>query len=241
MKKIIAILLSILFGMILSMILVMKLMPEMMFSEVKSKFGFQKTIQLLKKHSKKYQWTIPISHNLQKDYIRNGIKDMSKIEILYFCNAEGGYEILKKDSEKKKSPLMPMGVSVYEKSDGSVYVSAINLSIMSKMMSGKTKEVMEKGGENLNKTFSHIMMESDKEIQSSSPIALFIIIPILLILLISLLIYYYRVMIRNIILMMKENANGTLTTFAFLSLIPFPIFLILGLLILYIWDKYNKS
>lgn len=42
-----------------------------------------------------------------------GLSDMTRVKILYLCNPEGGYEILKSDDFKAMSVMMPMPVSVY--------------------------------------------------------------------------------------------------------------------------------
>ncbi|OOZ50969.1 hypothetical protein BOW40_08745 [Solemya velum gill symbiont] len=69
---------------------------------------------------------------------------------------------------------------------------------------------------------------------------LHIIIPILLVL-IGLIIVYLVFMVRAIIDMLRYDVNSVLITFSFLALIPFPLFIILGVMILIIWHHHKKD
>jgi hypothetical protein len=53
--------------------------------------------------------------------------------------------------------MMPMPVSVYEKNDGSVGISSMNLAMMSGMYTGVVKEVLEKGAEDFEKSLEGII------------------------------------------------------------------------------------
>ena len=66
------------------------------------------------------------------------------------------------------------------------------------------------------------------------------VLPVLLGL-ILLLIGYLVLMVRAIIQMLKYKAHSVLLTFAFLSLIPFPLIVIMGVMILIIWHYHKKD
>lgn len=121
------------------------LMQKMMFKTYKSNLGFEETVQTLEKNGEANGWDVEGVRDLQKTYIKAGLKDMSKVKILYFCNPEGGYAILKNDDNKPMSVMMPMPVSVYEKTDGTVEIAAMNLGMMGDMFSGVVKEVLING------------------------------------------------------------------------------------------------
>jgi hypothetical protein len=55
------------------------------------------------------------------------------------------------------SVMMPMGVSVYEKKDGSVEVAAMNIGMMGGMFSGEAKEVFTDSGERLEASLDGII------------------------------------------------------------------------------------
>jgi hypothetical protein len=64
-------------------------------------------------------------------------------------------------------------------------------------------------------------------------------IPILLVL-IGVVVVYLVLMVRAIIDMLRYDVPGVFLTFAFLALIPFPLILIMGIMVLIIWH-YHKG
>ena len=133
------------------------LMQKMMFKTYKSRFGFDETVDKLNENALKNGWTIPDVRNLQQEYIDSGIKEMTRLKVLYFCNSQGGYSIIQNDEKKAMSVMMPMGVSVYEKKDGSVEIAAMNIGMMGGMFSGEAKEVLADGGERLEASLKEII------------------------------------------------------------------------------------
>ncbi|MDA2938752.1 hypothetical protein MYX75_10885 [Acidobacteria bacterium AH-259-A15] len=57
----------------------------------------------------------------------------------------------------------------------------------------------------------------------------------------GLLVLYYVLLARAVLEMLRRDANMVLMTFSFLALIPLPPFLILGILIIIIWNIHNRS
>ena len=144
-------------GLIIMAFMVKVMMPNMMFATYKSKLNFDETVSSLEESAKKNGWTIPDIRNLQQDYKKEGLEDMTKVKILYFCNSQGGYNILKNDDYKKMSVMMPMGVSVYETNDGQVKIAAMNIGFMSMMFSGTVKKVLQEGGGNFRNSVENII------------------------------------------------------------------------------------
>jgi len=73
-----------------------------------------------------------------------------------------------------------------------------------------------------------------------SSVDLSVLIPILL-LLIALVAVYLVLMVRAVIDMLRYDVHGVLLTFAFLALIPFPLILIMGIMVLIIWHYHKKD
>lgn len=67
-----------------------------------------------------------------------------------------------------------------------------------------------------------------------------IAIPILLVV-IAVVVVYLVLMGRAIIDMLRYDVHGVFLTFAFLALIPFPIILIMGIMVLIIWHYHKKD
>ncbi len=86
---------------------------------------------------------------------------MTRLKIIYFCNPHGGYRILKDDVDKPMSVIMPAGASVYEVTDGRVYVAGINFERMSGMFGGTAKEVLKEAAGNYARTLQDIAEESE--------------------------------------------------------------------------------
>jgi len=148
---------GLLLGLIIMAFMVKVMMPNMMFATYKSKLDFDETVSSLENSAKKNGWTIPEIRDLQQDYIKEGLEDMTKVKILYFCNSQGGYNILKDDDYKKMSVMMPMGVSVYETNDGQVRIAAMNIGFMSMMFSSTVKKVLQDGGGRFKNSVENIV------------------------------------------------------------------------------------
>jgi uncharacterized protein (DUF302 family) len=133
------------------------LMQQMMFKVYKSKLGFDETVSAVTEAAPRNGWQFPDIRDLQKEYQEAGLSEMTKVKIVYFCNPQGGYDILKDDSNKSMSVMMPMGVSIYETSDGRVEIAAMNLGMMSGMFSGAVQEVLSNGATNLEKTLQGVV------------------------------------------------------------------------------------
>ena len=63
----------------------------------------------------------------------------------------------------------------------------------------------------------------------------------ILVALIGAVIAYLVLMVRAIIDMLRYDVHGVLLTFAFLALIPFPLILIMGIMVLIIWHYHKRD
>jgi len=134
------------------------LMAEMMFRVDTSNLGFGETVSSLTESASENGWIIPDTRDIQQEYHKANLTDMTRCTILYFCNPPGGYRILtSSDKNKAMSVMMPLGVSVYETTDGQVEIAAMNLRLMSHFFSGVIKEVLKDGGERYQKSLEGIV------------------------------------------------------------------------------------
>lgn len=67
-----------------------------------------------------------------------------------------------------------------------------------------------------------------------------VVIPILLVLL-GVVVVYLVLLVRAIIGMLRYDVHGVLLTFAFLALIPFPLILVMGIMVLIIWHYHKRD
>ena len=133
------------------------IMQNMMFKTYKSTLNFDDTVTALEKSAPENGWTIPDIRDLQQEYFNAGLAEMTKLKTLYFCMAQDGYKILQDDNNKAMSVMMPTGVSVYETSEGTVNIAAMNFEMMNGMFPGVVGEVLNNAAKNLESTFSGII------------------------------------------------------------------------------------
>jgi uncharacterized protein (DUF302 family) len=133
------------------------LMQQMMLKVYKSKLGFDETVSAVAEAAPGNGWQVPDIRDLQKEFQEAGLSDTAKVKIVYFCHPQKGCDILKDDSNKSMSVMMPMGVSIYETSDGRVEIAAMNLGMMSGVFSGVVGEMLSDGAANLEKTLQGVV------------------------------------------------------------------------------------
>lgn len=112
-----------------------------MFVESETKYNFEETVKLLTETITSNGWKISVVHDLQESMKKAG-KEVLPVKVFELCNPKHSYRLLSKDDERLYSSLMPCRLSVYEKSDGKVYISRMNSVILSKQIGGLVEEVM---------------------------------------------------------------------------------------------------
>ena len=129
-------------GLILMGIMMWTMMPGMMLTVHKSKYDFETTVSMINQSSVEHGWVVPKIYNIQASLKEAGYEDATKIKIISLCQPDHAYKILKDDKNKKVTAIMPCRVGIYEDSKGDVYVSEMNIGLMSKMFGGTIEEVM---------------------------------------------------------------------------------------------------
>jgi uncharacterized protein (DUF302 family) len=115
--------------------------PSMMFKENKSTHDFETTIAELEKSVEAHGWKIPHVNDLQATMKKFG-KEVRQVKVYEICQPDHAYKILSQDDERIVSALMPCRIAVYEKSDGTVYLSVLNAGLMSKPMNRLIRSTM---------------------------------------------------------------------------------------------------
>jgi len=131
--------------------------PEkLMFKESRSNFDFETTIGMVKSAFKR-DWIIPWETNIQERYKEEGFQDMTRAILIPICRPAGGYDIIQHDRYKLITPLMPLQISVYEKTDGNTYISRMKTVMMSNLMSGTTRRNMKESGRMVEASLADII------------------------------------------------------------------------------------
>lgn len=110
--------------------------------EKASPLDFDQTVERLISNAKELGWKVP--KKWAKDFQENLNKvtdvDIGKALVVEMCEPFAASELLVHDKYKKFLSMMPCSVAVYEKSDGKVYLSMMNIHLMGQMYKGQ-KEI----------------------------------------------------------------------------------------------------
>ncbi len=109
-----------------------KLMAAMM-SEQKSRLGYRETIAALQDAAKKRGWEVGPSMNMQEAMQKAGQKDAKPFTMLTMCKKDLAENLLKAQVANKAMPFVPCRMSVFEGTDGKVYIARPNTEMMAQM------------------------------------------------------------------------------------------------------------
>ena len=112
-----------------------------MFIESEAKYNYEETVKILNETITGGGWKITVVHDLQES-MKKADKEVLPVKVFELCNPKHSYRLLSKDEQRIYSSLMPCRLSVYEKSDGKVYISRMNSILLSKQIGGLVEEVM---------------------------------------------------------------------------------------------------
>lgn len=114
--------------------------------EHKSRFGFEKTVEMLVADAERREWKIPAIHDLQQSLAKSG-KTVKPVKVIEICKPEYSGQMLELNDERVISVMMPCRISVYEKDDGNTYVSLINAGEMSSGLPASIARVMKEASD----------------------------------------------------------------------------------------------
>lgn len=152
------ILIGIVSGMILGLLIAFFISPSLMFREDNYSKDFETTVAKLEKVIEEKGWKTPVVHDLQATMKKFG-KDVRSVKVLEICHPDLSYEILSRSEEKIVSSMMPCRISVYEKEDGSVWISRMNSGFLAKPMSPVIRKTMSAAAADVEKIIAEVMKE----------------------------------------------------------------------------------
>jgi len=112
-----------------------------MIIEDTSRYNFSTTVEKISAAANDAGWKMPAVHDLQNT-IRNFGKEILPVKIIEICHPGHSSRLLELNDERIVSTFMPCRISVYEKTDGKVYISRLNAAVLSKSFGGLIEEVM---------------------------------------------------------------------------------------------------
>jgi len=127
-----------------------------MFLENESKYDFDETVEKLKAEAELKTWKVIAIHDLENTLANNGY-EVLPVKVFSVCHPKHSSKILEKDDERLVSSLMPCRVSVYEKSNGKVYISRMNTGELAKSFGGVIEEVMQASTKEIEEILSPLL------------------------------------------------------------------------------------
>lgn len=152
------ILIGVVSGLILGLLIAFFISPSLMFRENKQSADFDATLAKLEQAIEAKGWKTPAVHDLQATMQKFG-HDVRKVKILEVCNPEYAYQILDHSEERIVSSMMPCRIAVYEKEDGSVWISRMNSALLSKPMSPVIRKTMSSASSDVEEIIAEVMQD----------------------------------------------------------------------------------
>jgi uncharacterized protein (DUF302 family) len=116
-------------------------------TEHKSRYDFDRTVDLLLSLASKDGWSIPAVHDLQQSLAKSG-KNVRPVKVIEICKPEYSGQMLELNDERIISVMMPCRISVYQKNDGNVYMALLNAASMAGGLPENIARVMTDASEN---------------------------------------------------------------------------------------------
>lgn len=142
MKKIISSLAFMLLGAVIMGIAIFKIAPQMMVHQLKSPHSVDETVRMISENAKKQGWAVKNIVDMQKSMKKKLNKDIPATKVMKLGQAEYAYALIKNDDTRFVSAMMPHSIAVYEKSDGSTYISSMNMELIGQLFGGETERIM---------------------------------------------------------------------------------------------------
>jgi len=118
---------------------------------------FQKTVDTLRQQLKDDGWKLIAEIDLGKRLAKKGVDVPGGLVVFKLTSGKNAVPLLAADETRYVSAMMPCGLSVYGKSDGSVVISRMNFEMMGSMMEPKVAATMEKSINKLNQTVDAVL------------------------------------------------------------------------------------
>lgn len=118
------------------------ILPGMLIQTETSGLTFDETVRQIESQALKRGWMVPKIYDMQYSLQTAGHPEMTRMKVLSLCQPDQAYKILDDDQNKKVASMMPCRIGVFEAADGNVYISRMNLALMSRMFGGTIEDVM---------------------------------------------------------------------------------------------------
>lgn len=122
--------------------LLRRAIPRLLLPEALSAYGLEETVTRLTEAAKAAGWVVQSLVELEKSIEKNGGGVVRPVRLVNLCQAKHAARIMHDDTARRVSVLMPCTISVYEKSDGSIWIGAMNPGLIAPFFGGVVAEIM---------------------------------------------------------------------------------------------------
>ncbi len=154
----IGIIIGVVAGLLLGWLITFLSMPKLMFKESESHLGFDATVASVQEQIDARGWKTPFVHDLQATMLKFD-HEVAGVKVFEICHPDHSYKILKESKERIVSNMMPCRISVYEKADGSVWISRMNSGVVAKPMSRIIRETMTAAADDVELIIADVLAE----------------------------------------------------------------------------------
>ncbi len=118
--------------------------PRQMIVEKESPFAtVEETVSAIKKNIEATEgWVVNGIKPMNKKIKELGGPEILPVTLIDACNPHHAGAILKSDADRYASVMMPCTISVYQKSDGKIYIGFVNARMVGQMFGGAVAEIM---------------------------------------------------------------------------------------------------
>lgn len=125
--------------------------------ELKSKTGFDQTIEHLLAEAEKSQWNNPATHDLKQSIAKSG-KIVKPVKVIELCKPAYSGKMLELNDERIISVMMPCRISVYEKDDGKTYIALLNVEKLAEELPENIAAVMKEAADEISSLVSKVAL-----------------------------------------------------------------------------------
>ena len=143
-------------GILIGLLIAFFASPSLMFREDAYTKDFDTTVVELEKAVEAKGWKIPAVHDLQAT-MKKFDKDVRSVKVFEICHPEHSYKILSQSEERIVSNMMPCRIAVYEKEDGSVWISRMNSGFLAKPMSSIIRSTMSDAAKDVEEVIAEVL------------------------------------------------------------------------------------
>jgi len=97
---------------------------------------------MVQDNAKAKGWVVPKVYDFQTSMKKYKQPDPGRVKVVKLCQPVYAGKMLAHDDSKFVAAMMPCSIGIYEKSDGKVYVSSMNIGLMSKMFGGVVDDTL---------------------------------------------------------------------------------------------------